>query len=77
MKIKAAVIGLIIASSMLTVGSLQAATCYRCQPGWHMVSKYCDIRPAVTWQEYNSGVYTQPHSRGGLLPFSILNPYNW
>lgn len=28
--------------------------------GWHMVSRSCNIRPAGNWQEYNSGVYTQP-----------------
>jgi hypothetical protein len=70
MKIKSTVIGLVAASFMLAaVGPIQAA-CYRYQPGWHMVSKYCDIRPAVTWQEYNSGVYTPPQpGRYGLIPF--------
>ena len=28
--------------------------------GWHMVSKKCHIKPAETWQQYDSGVYTQP-----------------
>ena len=60
MKIKASVAGLIIATSMfVAVGPIQAA-CIKYQPGWHMVSKHCDIQPAANWQEYNSGVYTQP-----------------
>lgn len=29
-------------------------------PGWHMVSKKCHIPAAANWQEYNSGIYTQP-----------------
>ncbi|CAM4403172.1 MAG: hypothetical protein LEGION0403_FIIPPAGN_00852 [Legionella sp.] len=60
MKIKSLAAGLIVASSMvLVVGPIQAA-CYKQTPGWHMVSKKCPIKPAETWQEYNSGVYTQP-----------------
>lgn len=60
MKIKSLAAGLIVASSMvLVVGPIQAAS-YKQTPGWHMVSKKCPIKPAETWQEYNSGVYTQP-----------------
>lgn len=55
------VAGLIAAALMVVVvGSVQAKECFRDQPGWHMVSKSCDIRAADNWQEYTSGVYTQP-----------------
>ncbi|MCL9683873.1 hypothetical protein [Legionella maioricensis] len=67
MKIKSSVAGLIIATSMVVaVGPIQAS-CVKYQPGWHMVSKHCPIKPAENWQEYNSGVYTQP--TGKALPF--------
>lgn len=67
MKIRSAAAGLIIATSMVAlIGPVQAA-CYKHQPGWHMVSKNCDIKPAENWQEYNSGVYTQPTGNGGFL----------
>lgn len=72
MKMKTAVAGIIVAGSMvLAAAPLQAAvcsTCYDNPPGWHMVSKHCHIRPAVTWQQYYSGMHTQPMAqRGGLL----------
>ncbi len=35
--------------------------------GWHMVSKKCDIKPAVTWAAYESGVYTQPETETDML----------
>lgn len=41
------------------IGPAQAA-CIKHPSGWHMVSKKCDIKPAQNWQEYTSGVYTQP-----------------
>lgn len=67
MKIKSAAIGLTIASSLImAVGPIQAA-CYRHQPGWHMVSKHCPIRPAENWQEYTSGIYTQPITGKSML----------
>ncbi|CDZ76458.1 hypothetical protein BN59_00727 [Legionella massiliensis] len=65
MKVKSLAAGLIIASSfVLAVGSVQAASCYNYKPGWHMVPKKCHIKPAENWQEYTSGVYTQPTARG-------------
>lgn len=67
MKIKSAATGLIIATSMvLAAGPIQAA-CMKYQPGWHMVSKKCAIKPAENWQEYASGVYTQPQTGKSLL----------
>lgn len=66
MKIKSAA-GLILASTLLAaVGPIHAA-CYKNQPGWHMVSKKCHIQPADNWQEYKSGVYTQPLTGRGNL----------
>jgi hypothetical protein len=60
MKIKASAVVMILASTMFAaVGPIQAS-CYKNQPGWHMVSKKCNIKPADNWQEYNSGVYIQP-----------------
>ncbi|PWY55633.1 hypothetical protein DGG96_11045 [Legionella qingyii] len=64
MKIRAA--GLILATTMLAVGPIHAA-CHQHQPGWHMVSKKCAIKPADNWQEYKSGVYTQPITGKSLL----------
>ena len=59
MNIKTAA-GFILATSMFAaVGPIQAACVFH-QPGWHMVSKRCNIKPADNWQEYNSGVYLQP-----------------
>ncbi|AWN74525.1 hypothetical protein LEAN103870_07625 [Legionella anisa] len=66
MKIKSAA-GLILATTfMAAVGPIHAA-CYKNEPGWHMVSKKCDIKPADNWQEYKSGVYTQPITGKSLL----------
>lgn len=66
MKIKA-LVGLIIATTMVVaVGPLQAACVYP-EPGWHMVSKSCNIKPADNWQEYTSGVYLQPVTGKSLL----------
>ncbi|KTD41078.1 hypothetical protein [Legionella parisiensis] len=65
MKIKSAA-GLILATFMIAaVGPIHAACKY--EPGWHMVSKKCDIKPADNWQEYKSGVYTQPITGKSLL----------
>jgi hypothetical protein len=69
MKIKSTVAGgLIIAAATMfvAVGTLQAH-CYRSYPGWHMVSKKCNIRPAENWQEYTSGVYLQPMVGKGIF----------
>jgi hypothetical protein len=64
MKIKSTLAGIIVASSMAAfVIPTQAWSMghkHCTGTGWHMVSKSCDIRPAMTWQEYDSGVYTQP-----------------
>lgn len=69
MNVKSLAAGLIAATSMLAaVGTLQAA-CYKDEPGWHMVSKHCNIRPADNWQEYTSGVYTQPVTGGRSVLF--------
>lgn len=51
---------------VLAAGPIQAA-CMKYQPGWHMVSKKCAIKPAENWQEYASGVYTQPQTGKSLL----------
>ena len=72
MKIKSTVAGLIVAASMvaLIVPSQAAWSMHRhhhryyCMgQGWHMVSKRCHIQPAMNWQQYTSGVYTQPSGR--------------
>ncbi len=69
MKIKASVVGLIAATTLFAVGTTQAA-CHKSflyHSGWHMVSKKCHIQPAGTWQEYNSGIYTQPIAKDGFM----------
>ena len=68
MKIKSLVAGLVASATMvLVVGPIQAA-CVKYPSGWHMVSKKCNIKPAANWQQYNSGVYTQPRTgKIGLL----------
>lgn len=65
MKIKSSVAGLIVAVSMVTlVVPTQAAWAMHHKhctgKGWHMVSKSCNIKPAINWQHYESGVYTKP-----------------
>ncbi|KTD67986.1 MULTISPECIES: hypothetical protein [Legionella] len=60
MKIKSSTAGLIAIGMIAVFGSAHATNCYKHQPGWHMVSKKCNIKPADNWQEYDSGVYTQP-----------------
>lgn len=74
MKIKASVAGLIFATSMIAAtGPSQAAMVKHEQPlgtGWHMVSKHSGIKPAENWQEYASGVYTQPVT--GKNPLFLL-----
>lgn len=67
MSIKTSVAGLVVAASMfVAVGPIQATPCFYEQPGWHMVSKRCNIVPAESWQEYASGVYLQPMSGRGM-----------
>ena len=72
MKIKSKAAGLILATTMVAfIVPTQAAWAHNqhCSgKGWHMVSKKCDIKPATTWQEYDSGVYTQPMTGKGM-PF--------
>ena len=63
MKVKSSAAGLIIAVSLFALAGSIQASCFNNEPGWHMVSKKCDIRPADTWQEYKSGVYTQPEAK--------------
>lgn len=67
MNIKAAA-GLIVATSMFAVAGPLQAGCMHHQPGWHMVSKRCNIKNADTWQEYNSGVYLQPVVGKSMFP---------
>jgi hypothetical protein len=67
MKIKASTLGLIIASSLFVVVGTAQASCYKNQPGWHMVSKHCNIKPATTWQQYTSGERLQPVTGRGSL----------
>ncbi|EHL30583.1 hypothetical protein [Legionella drancourtii] len=73
MKIKASVTGLIFATSMIAAaGPSQAAMVKHGQfsgTGWHMVPKSSGIKPAENWQEYASGVYTQPIT--GKNPFLL------
>jgi hypothetical protein len=52
---------------VVAVAPIQAA-CFNKQPGWHMVSKRCDIKSARDWQVYTSGVYIQPMVQRGF-PF--------
>jgi hypothetical protein len=66
MKIKSAS-GLIIGTVLASVVGVAQAGCYNHTPGWHMVSKRCHIKAADTWQEYASGVYTQPLTDRGYL----------
>lgn len=74
MKIKSATTGLIIATTMLaSVGISQAVWAKKINctgTGWHMVSKSCPIHPAENWQEYASGIYTQPITGQGFMPMS-------
>lgn len=70
MKIKTAIASLVLSTALFAVvGTSQAGMCKTkyYQPGWHMVHKCSRIGPAVTWQEYNSGVYTQPLASKGFL----------
>lgn len=54
------ILKVLIASSLLVATSSIYAGCYKHQSGWHMVSKRCDYRPALTWQVYTSGHTIQP-----------------
>ena len=70
MKSKSTVAGLIIATSMIfAVGPSQASMVKHTNlgTGWHMVSKHSGIKPAINWQQYNSGVYIQPVTGKGLF----------
>jgi hypothetical protein len=69
MKIKSLAAGLIIATAMVATVGVAQAKCYKHTPGWHMVSKKCNIQQADNWQEYASGVYLRPAPSRGLLPF--------
>lgn len=69
MKIKSLTAGFVLATGLIAFTGISQAACYHYQPGWHMVSKRCDIRPAANWQEYTSGVYTQPVQSNGFLFF--------
>lgn len=66
MKIKLAAI-LVIATSLFAAVGIAQASCHNLKPGWHMVSKKCPIGPAENWQQYTSGVYTQPMTHKGLF----------
>lgn len=68
MKVKSSVAGLIVAASLfIAIGPAQALQCYFQEPGWHMVSKRCNIPAAENWQEYAGGIYLQPMPRGMML----------
>jgi len=82
MKIKSAIAGLIIATSVIAVGTSQACltrnqpACANCTKiegftgkGWHMVSCNTCVRPAATWQQYVSGGYAPPVAERGLFFF--------
>jgi hypothetical protein len=72
MNLKLSAAKLIVATAFVAaMGPIQAA-CYDYNRGWHMVSRYCDIRPAHTWQQYNSGIYTQP--RTGRFTLPLIGP---
>lgn len=62
MKIKSLAIVIVTSAMLAAVGTLQAS-CFKHQPGWHMVSKKCPIKHAENWQAYSSGVYTQPMAK--------------
>lgn len=69
MKIKSLAVGLALTTAMvIAAGPIQAAGCFKSQPGWHMVSKHCAIKPATNWQQYKEGVYTQPATGKSLIP---------
>jgi hypothetical protein len=69
MKIKSTIAGLVVATAMVAlILPGQSAWAKHCTgKGWHMVSKSCNIPAAETWQEYNSGIYTQPVTGKGVL----------
>jgi hypothetical protein len=60
MKIKSKAAGLIIAAVMVIAAGPLQAECVNPEPGWHMVSKHCNLPTAENWQEYTSGVYLPP-----------------
>lgn len=70
MKIKSSIAAVIMATTMIAAVPSQAMCCRHVdisEPGWHMVPKSADIRPASNWQEYASGVYLQPVTGRGML----------
>jgi hypothetical protein len=77
MKIKSTVAGIIATLMVALFVPSQAAWARHCSCSmdkcsgveWHMVSNKCNIGPALTWQQYYSGGYTQPVPEGGLLFF--------
>ena len=60
MKIKSTAVGLLFTAAMVFAAGPLQAECVNPEPGWHMVSKHCNIKNADNWQEYTSGVYLQP-----------------
>lgn len=75
MKIKSAIAGIIVATTMIAVVPSQAAqvcTDSTCGvwtvpagfsgTGWGMVPCGSDVRPAISWQEYSSGHYAPPQT---------------
>lgn len=73
MNVKTSAAGLIIATSLIAaVGTAQATVCVKHPSGWHMVSKSCNIKPAENWQQYASGIYTQPTSGKSLFLVGTL-----
>lgn len=82
MKIKSAIAGLIIASSMMAVGASQACilkdqpACSNCVKiegflgrGWQTVPCNTCVQPAPTWQQYVSGGYAPPVTENNLSFF--------
>lgn len=75
MKIKSKIAGLIVATTVLAAAGPSWAMHHHRHhhyvgymgSGWHMVPKSSGIPHAMTWQEYASGVYTQPIVGRGML----------
>ena len=73
MKIKTSAVAILLATGLfVTLGPVQAA-CVKQPPGWHMVSKRCNVPAAQNWQQYNSGYTVQPTTNNQGLPFVSLS----
>jgi hypothetical protein len=85
MKIKSAVAGIIVATTMVAAAPSFAGTVCTTSTcgvwavpgqfsgtGWHMVPCNAVLPHATTWQQYSSGSYAPPVTgRGSLLPLGL------